>query len=177
MNEEKNSKYQISHPPMLYHGSANRQISEFKPTAKYVRDRAEGPVIFATPEFAFATCFLVETNDSWVNIGRFSENGTNDPLHVIISSRERFVELDHGGAVYSLPPDSFTYDKNLGMGDTEWISKVSVKPTGKQEYRSGLRAMIDAGVRVYFVDTDTFLAIQKAADDGRSILDSLTPET
>lgn len=45
----------------------------------------------------------------------------------------------------------------------------------KEEYESGLRAMLENGVKVYFVDRETFDAIKQSDDHGFEIIQSLTP--
>ena len=62
------------------------------------------------------------------------------------------------------------------MGETEWISTKSVKPTEKEEYESGLEAMLENRVEVYFVDKDTFKRINESEDYGFEILKTLTPK-
>lgn len=177
MSVEHQQSPEIQKPKVLYHASSNRNIEEFEPRNEHTRGASEGPVVFATPNKAFATCFIVDTDDSWVNIGSFSEKkGVRGPLHVIISDQKRFENSDKGGAVYSLPADTFGYEADLGMGDMEWVSKVPVKPIDKQEFEFGLMAMKEAGVEVYFVDKTTFDSINSSSDHGKVIIDTLTPE-
>jgi len=38
----------------------------------------------------------------------------------------------------------------------EWVSKVSVKPTKKEVYSSGVRAMMENGVKVLFITKNVF---------------------
>lgn len=158
-------------PEKLYHASSNRSIEQFVPRADKVRDPAEGPRVFATPDKRMSTVFLVGTDDSWANSGAF-----NGVPYLVISDKERFTKLDQGGAIYHLPSASFENDPEKGLGELEWTSKEAVTPTGKEEHESALDAMVNHGVQVYFVDADTFAAIDGAADHGLSILRSLTSE-
>ncbi len=166
---------ELRKPVVLYHASSNAEIEEFEPRAESVRDKGEGPMVFASPDKAFATCFLVPTDSSWVAIGRYSEPGKKGPWHVVVSDRERFEELDHGGAIYSLPSDSFSTDPTKGVGATEWTSPVAVRPIAKEVIPSGLQAMLGAGVQVYFVDRETFERIKQSDDHGKEIIDGLVP--
>ena len=158
-------------PSVLYHGSSNKEIERFDPSAKKVRDEAEGPKIFATPDKRMASVFIVGVDDSWGNSGQH-----NGVPYMIISDRERFTALDQGGAIYHLPNDTFTTDPNKGLGELEWASSEPVRPTHKEEHESALEAMLNHGVQVYFVDKATYDAIQSAPDHGLSILKTTTSE-
>ena len=157
-------------PRLLYHASPSREIKVFEPRAEQMRDRSEGPVVFATPNKASVSCFIVKTDDSWTQISTFGDVQT-----MIISDLERFEREDHGGAIYELPSDTFIHEIRGGASD-EWTSRVPVKPIGKTEYDSGLEAMIEEGVQVYVVDKPTFQNIYNAKDNGMGILRTLTSE-
>ncbi len=158
-------------PAVLYHASSNKNIEILEPKAESFRDEKEGPVIFATPDKGYASCFLVDTNDSWTQIGRWgSENAT---WNMIISDEERFKKLDVGGAIYELPVDPFHCDINKGTGKSEWVSKISVKPIKKETYESGLKAMLKNGVNVFFVSKKTFHGMKVSKDHGYTILKNL----
>ncbi|MFA5413392.1 MAG: hypothetical protein WC348_02535 [Patescibacteria group bacterium] len=147
-------------PPFLYHASSNRDIKKFEPRAKSTRDPKEGPVIFATPDLALATAFLVsETDDRWSLIGKI-----NDIPYVVIKDKERFLKCDKGGSIYKFNSDSFSFDPHKGMGEDEWVSKKPVAPVEKTEVPSALEAMIENGVQVFFVDEGTFNKIKHSSD-------------
>jgi hypothetical protein len=154
-------------PSIVYHASNNPDIKEFIPRDERARDPSEGPVVFATPDRALASAFLVEDhNDDWMQIGFY-----NDILVIIIcSDRNEFIKKDKGGTLYALPSDSFDFDTNRGMEEREWISHSNVKPVGKNDYPSTLDAMIENGAYVFFVDKKTFNGINKAKDYGANIL-------
>jgi len=160
-------------PQVLYHASPNQDIEVFEPRRERFRDANEGPVVFATPDKAYATMFLVKSNDSWVVQGRFSEAGINGPWHIIISDRERFEQADIGGSIYEFDPGGFEYEPDKNMGSTEWTSKESVTPYRKVDYPSVLQAMIKAGVQVYLVDQHILDQIKSSSDDGYEIIQSL----
>lgn len=147
-------------PKFLYHASANREIETFEPRAKNVRDPEEGPVIFATPDLALATTFLVsETNDSWTQIGKI-----NSTPYMVISDKNLYLKLDKGGSIYKFNSGNFTSHPHKGMGEDEWVSKEPVAPIEKTDIQSALEAMIESGVQVFFVDKATFNEIRHAAD-------------
>ena len=107
MNEiSQEGKQEIEKPPFLYHASANRDVKEFEPRVESYRDVDEGPVVFASPDKAYASMFIVpEIDDSWCQIATHEGVAT-----IVISDEKRFKELDRGGVIYSLPPDEFEND-------------------------------------------------------------------
>ncbi|MDQ5943592.1 MAG: hypothetical protein QG675_360 [Patescibacteria group bacterium] len=160
----------MNKPSVLYHASPNRKIEIFEPRAEHVRDPLEGPVVFATPDIAYASCFIVESDDSWVQI-----SGFNNVRVVVISDRTRFEREDQGGAIYELPSDTFVNEIRGGAKD-EWTSREAVKPITKNVFDSGLDAMLKYAVQVYFVDQETFDHINIADDHGIAILRTLKSE-
>lgn len=158
-------------PPALYHASPSGDITVFTPRAESTRDPNEGPRVFATPSKALATVFVVKTDDSWANSGTIS-----DVPYMIISDRARFDSLDTGGYIYSLPTDTFENDPSKGLGELEWTSAVPVVPTNKEYFKSGLDAMLDAGVQVYFLDAETYARFKSDPDHMAENLNALTSE-
>lgn len=156
----------------LYHASQQRDIEQFEPRQESVRDPEEGAVVFATPDKGYASMFLVRASDSWTRRGKFDRDG---PWHMIISDQQRFRERDEGGTLYRLPSSSFISDPGKNMSKTEWVSRESVRPIDGEQYDSGLQAMLDNGVNVYFVDQATFDAIRQSEDHGHEVLQGLTP--
>lgn len=170
MESERDFIPQPEKPAVLYHASRSGDVAKFEPRIGKRRDEDEGAQIFATPSKAMATIFLVDSDDSWTRSG--SVDGVP---YIIISDRERFETLDHGGYIYSVPSDSFESDPDKGLGELEYTSTESVKPTGSEYLPSALDAMIKSGVKVYFVDTETWAAIQTSDDYGKEILATLEP--
>lgn len=159
----------IDKPEVLYHASRTADIELFEPRAEHTRDEAEGPRVFATPSRALASVFLVETDDSW------TQSGIVDGIpYIIISDEPRFRFIDRGGAIYSLPTDTFECDPDKGLREFEWTSSSPVKPNGVEVIPSALEDMLLCGVKVYFVDRNTFAALENAPDHGREIMDGLT---
>lgn len=152
-------------PTFLYHASQNKDIKIFEPRAESVRDINEGPVVFATPDKVMASVFIVSTNDTWANSGLFGS------VHYFVCGNEnKFRNIDKGGAIYTLPANTFQNDPSKGLGTREWTSKISVEPIKIELYESGLEAMIDMGVQVYFVSQEKFEDIQRSQDHGNEIL-------
>lgn len=157
-------------PQVLFHASRNSEIEVFEPRAEKVRDKNEGPKVFATPSRAMASIFLVPSDDSWVHSGVI-----NDEPYIIISDEERFRSLDNGGTIYSLPNDTFENDPEKGLRELEWTSDKSVTPIDKELVPSALEDMVRNGVKVYFVSKVVFQNIENSPDHGASIMGTLTP--
>lgn len=157
-------------PPVLFHSTNNPDIEVFEPRAEKTRDENEGPHVFATPSRGLAGIFLVESDDSWV------QSGAMDGVpYIIISDEKRYRERDKGGVIYSLPSDSFENDPEKGLRELEWASVQAVAPIGKEVVSSALQDMLAHGVKIFFVDQETYRRIQEAPDEGESIMKSLVP--
>lgn len=170
MESERNFIPKSEKPPVLYHASKNVGIKTFEPRIGKRRDENEGAQVFATPTKAMATIFLVETDDSW------TQSGAMDGVpYIIISDKERFTQLDTGGTIYSLPSDTFETDLEKGLRELEYTSNEAVEPMDAEHFPSALSAMLENGVKVYFVDKETFENIQTADDHGEEIVKNLTP--
>lgn len=170
-NIAENKIEKLEKPPVLYHASAATDIKEVIPQRKTARRDDEGPVVFGAKDLAFATMFIVRADDSWTLKG--IHGGV---YYTVISDEERFRNLDKGGPVYELPNDSFECDRNIGMREYEWQSKDPVKPLAEKNYPSGLGAMIENGVQVYFVDKDTLEKIRETKWKNLEILRGLQSE-
>lgn len=158
-------------PPLLYHGSIAPHLEKLEPRFESWRDKEEGPQVFATPDKRLATIFAGKTKQM-VTSGKFDDT----PYAIILEPREKFVENDKGGYIYTLPSENFECDPQKGLGAGEWTCKVTVKPQGAEKFDSALDAMLDAGVQVYFVHESTHQAILKSEDHGYSILKNLKSE-
>ena len=148
-------------PKILYSASQDRNIDTFKPRVITFRDLDEGPVVFATPDKAYASMFIVRSNDSWTNKGQYQGQ-----YYQVISDEKRYKNLDKGGAIYTFKSDDFETDLTKGMKNKEWISKKPVKPINKEIYESGLEAMEQLEVKIFFVDPDIFLDFRQKLTNG-----------
>lgn len=171
---EKSSEQQHEKPQKLYRGMRERNKEFFDPQENVAkRDLHEDALVFATPDKACATMFLVpEASDSW------TLKGCYDGVWVhVISDEKLYRELDSGGSVYEITDvDDFYCDREKGMKESEWTSQKRVAPSTSEEYDNSVDAMMDNGVQVYFVDENTFLAIATADDKGAHILSTLQSE-
>jgi hypothetical protein len=158
-------------PSVLFHASDRRDISIFEPHNDSVRDAKEGPVVFATPDQAYAAMFIVEADDSWTQRGRFSRQ---ESWHMIIASRERYMLADKGGAIYRLSAESFSSDPTRNLYGTEWTSQAAVRPLDKEVFEAGLAAMRQYGVQVLFVSPNQFDLIKASDDHGEAIFRKLS---
>lgn len=163
-------------PRYLYHASPNRDIDIFEPRAESVRNREEGPRVFAAESPAEVSVFLVDSNDSWSQKSSWRDEEGNKIIVAIYGDKKRFLKNDKGGSIYTLPSNSFAIDEEFSGSSKEWTSKEPVKHLEKTDYESGLEAMLDAGVQVYFVSIEVLKDIQEAEDHGYSILQSLKSE-
>lgn len=82
--------------------------------------------------------------------------------------------MDKGGAIYTLPPDGF--DPAPQVGTDVWVNKNPVIPINKEIVPSALKAMIGAGVQVYFVSEDTFERFRDLPEERQEILKSFVSE-
>ena len=154
-------------PPFLYHSSSNRDLEELKPFQKSWRDKSEGPMVFASDDKRFVSCFLTRTSgklgNPWAQINVYKKTNRPSIYTHIISDEQRFRDLDKGGAIYTVPSKSFFLDTS--KGSTEWTSKDNVKPIKKEIYGSGLDAMIENNVLVYFCNKERFDEIMENVED------------
>jgi hypothetical protein len=133
----------MTSPIFLYHGSTNKNLEKIEPRAVTVRDVNDGQVVFATPSQARASLFIIPSDDSWTN-----KSFVNGVFYHVIADKNKYLENDKGGAIYTLNTDNFVSDER----GKEWVSKVSVKPIDKELFNSGIDAMEKYGVKVVFCD-------------------------
>ncbi len=158
-------------PEFLYHGSAF-DVEVVNPKGEHKREEKENDVVFATPDIAFASMFLSpRSDDSWSDKGKY-----NDVYYIVCGDEKRFKKEDKGGFIYVFPGGSFKCDEEIGMGMSEWISVDSVTPIEKKYFPSGLVAMMENGVQVYFVTRKMLQEIKESEDHGMGILKNIKSE-
>lgn len=167
--EQKEKITTLEKPPLLYHGSAHKELEELKPQGKSHRAE-EGELLYATPDLAIASIFLVD--GAHYGCGKFGEVS----YAWIIANREEFINNDKGGHIYVLSSDSFEINQGRGLGNEEYASKEPVAPIKTLEYPSAIDAMIENGVQVYFIDQETYERMQVSEDHGRTIYSKLESE-
>jgi len=139
----------------FYHASPVRNLISLQPQAKTrPYDFDGGPVVWATPSLPFATEFIVACDDSLTKGGAYGEI-----CYLIIGDRIKYESLDIGGMVYVLSPENFKHFRGH-----EWYSFSPVLPIRKIEYNSGVQAMIENGVQVFFPQPEIFDQIKAGAD-------------
>lgn len=163
---------QRERPKALYHATPIAGLETLEPRARSVRDSVEGPVVFATPDKAYATVFLFQNDGRWTQHGKINRI----PYILIAQDREEFIQGDHGGFIYELSPDGFKSDPNKGMGGDEWTHQGEVQPLVTEKHPSALDAMLESGVQVYFVDQETLKRFQGAGEQDIEVIKGLVSE-
>jgi hypothetical protein len=155
-------------PNVLYHGSPNTAIEILEPREESPGHKLPGKYVFATQHKELAAMFLAPK----VAPMQMSQFGSQ---YILIAqcTDQTYKSADQGGAIYELPPITFQQGPT-DMPDIEWFSNTSVKPSNKEAFITSLDAMQKCDVKVYFVDADTYNAIQKAEDHGWDVLQSLS---
>ena len=176
LNTECPKSSETEKPPYLFHASSNRNVKEFEPRAESIRHPDEGPAVFAAETPEEVSVFLVPSNDSWSQKSAWRDEQGNRTSVSIYADRDRFEKNDRGGSIYQLPSDTFNLDEKFSGSSKEWTSKEPVKPHEKKDYSFGLQAMMDFGVRVYFVTKEQLLKIQQSEDHGYNFLQTLESE-
>jgi len=155
-------------PAQMYHASTNREVTEFQPKNEFPRYGSEENLVFGTAYKEVAAMFLVPRTISTV-ISKYDD----ECVVFVDCTKEEFDTEDKGGAIYALPSDTFNTNESIGMGNTEWVSKESVKPISKQVYATAIYALRENKVRIYFLAKDVFLKVQANPSCGREIAKEL----
>lgn len=142
------------------HKLHNYNLIQLQPNSIHRRDKDEGGQVFATPSIALASCFLFRWDDSWVNLSTLTSKQQSRVV-LIIGDKERFLQQDKGGSIYLVPPQTFKFDPNKGLGCYEGVSPTPVTPYGQINFDSALHAMATLGVEIYFVTAQQFAALQQ----------------
>jgi len=140
----------LLHPHILFHGSPHQDLTMITPHRLDTRGHGH-PIIFASHHIAMASLFMLKHKGKFA-CGRLPSGDiffmTNDKRQCILD--------DQGGAIYLLPSDSFFCEPYESLGLDEWISYGSVKPLTKFSFPSAIDAMLAMGVKIYFVDDNTY---------------------
>ncbi len=153
-------------PEKLFHASPSTNVVEFEPRNEHPRYPGEPSAIFATPHQELAAMFLSPRNIR-TEIGVY---GDRYAIFINCSLKE-YSKQDKGGAIYTLPADTFETDTIHGMGSVEWYSRVPVKPITKVKYQTSLDAMDEFKVDRFFVDGDTFEKISTNPSDALKLVE------
>jgi len=134
---------------ILYHASPEKNLELIEPRPTLSNDKYIGDYVFATANRLLAVMYLatkgvatlMDVENSWI---------------AICCNEGEYIANDKGGAIYTLPMNSFIETPQTSLNDYEFVSTRAVRPTSKIEYTSTLQAMIDGDITVFFVDEPTF---------------------
>ncbi|CAN5625949.1 hypothetical protein BH23PAT2_BH23PAT2_02560 [soil metagenome] len=136
---------------MLYHASTNKDLTSLEPKRTLSRDVYIGDYVFATSDYRLAAMYLVTRGRPiLLNVKE------SIPRIVICSNAKEYIESDTGGAIYTLPGETFHKTPQEGLEDSELVSEVAVKTVSKKVYETSLAALKEAGVEIYFVGEEQF---------------------
>ncbi|MBP6856247.1 MAG: hypothetical protein KBC42_02110 [Candidatus Pacebacteria bacterium] len=155
MEQVHTNENKIEKPPMLYHGSSNKNIEEFEPRPTTFNHSIKDNFIVATPYYKKALPYLFDgeingERKSW-NSGVF---GDGEIFAVIPVSEEDFRRNDKGGAIYKMSPEFF--DSSEDRKEYEWFSTVPVKPLEVEIFESILETWKDEGINAYFLTEEQY---------------------
>lgn len=151
----------------LYHASENPDIEALEPRAIGKRDPQDNARVYATDDEAYASMFLVKSDDSWTFKFGLEDEGLEAHWFICISDKDRYLEKDKGGIIYSLPKEQFIPVPDCST--PEWISLQPVNITGKKFYASGIDAMLKHNVQVYFTSPNQFQAIRETKNSQKRL--------
>jgi hypothetical protein len=157
----------MSSPEFLYRGTPRKDVDQFTPKELVKVNGEDKLVVSATPDKTSATKFIVPTEGLGVKMGIL------DGIHYYLCADEdKFRGLDQGGAVYAISPQGFA----LSDIPDVWVNLNSVRPISKEEFLSGLTAMVAAGVIVRFVSTEMLEGPDKHSENYTERLRELLSE-
>lgn len=154
---------------VLYHASPDKSLTIINPRKTLSKNDYIGDYVFATSNKKLAVMYLATKGNA-----TYMEPQAKQPYIVISSDSNKYLATDRGGAVYSVSANSFEKTPQTGLEDYEMVTKNSVKPIGKEVYKTSVEAMRKYGIEIYFVDWPKFNEIIKAKDKDR-ILVSIEP--
>ena len=156
----------MDRPEFLFRGTPRKDVDLFVPkeTVSFIPTK----VVSASSERIVATKFIVPTENLPVALGAIK-----DMHYYLCADEQAFRRADRGGAIYTLPSVGFTYSPEVGYA--AWTNPNPVRPLSKEEIPSALKAMISAGVYVYFVYPEILVQFKQQKDLRFQLLQSLTP--
>ena len=110
----------IEKPPVLYHGSGNRNIKVFEPRENTrQKDGEKKEFVFATDSFVKALPYMFNSEER--NFSYSSGERKGVVFAVFPLTEQELRDRDKGGAVYDLPSDEFSEGDGY-----EWASENPV---------------------------------------------------
>jgi hypothetical protein len=136
---------------ILYHASDKNNLDVISPKPTLSRDVHIGDYVFATENEILAKMYLANKG-----LAILMEPDEKQPTIVICSDKESYIKNDIGGTIYELNDESFIESPQKELSSYEKVSTEPVKPITKNKHESSLKAMKEAGIKIYFVDEKTF---------------------
>ncbi len=153
-------------PEQVFHGSPNAELDELLP--RDAPERNEPPRVYASPSIEVA---LFSTLNRQTGVGGGIVNG--DRYVYLTEPREAYIAREAPACIYALPGAPFRTNASLGLGRLELVSEQAVTPLGKTVIAHPLQALIDAGIRVYFVTDEVAQRIKHAQNTSPETLQRL----
>jgi hypothetical protein len=154
----------IPRPHQFYHVSQNGSIDEFVPLpSKRLKDEPDS--VFAATTRSVAAMFGIKSD--------YTKSGSYDggkTWTIIVGDAKKFLEDDKGCYMYTLPPEDFTVNPDLGLGLAEWTCPKAVKPTKMQHFDSAIEIMLDSGVNIIPVSSEEMAKLRDPQIDDLSVL-------
>lgn len=144
-------------PKILYHGSWNKEIEEFEPR---IAQQDPEPRVYASHDVLTALLFMPKYN-GYMSVGDFGTETERRHYIIFTESKEKVLNQDGGGAVYSLPSETFEKNPLVNGGEWEWYSTVPVKPVDKQVFNSWIHEFKKRGISIFFFEEPKFHEFEK----------------
>ncbi|MBI2029493.1 hypothetical protein HYT02_03705 [Candidatus Gottesmanbacteria bacterium] len=159
----------MSRPDFLYRGTPNKDTTQFTPKELVGLSSSARLVVSATSDRNVATKFIVPMEG--LNI----KTGFIDGISYYLCADETvFRQTDKGGAIHTFA--SYGFELISYQSVDIWVNPNPVNSISKEVVSSGLTAMIDAGIQVYFVTPDTLELFNNSPDRRLDILKELVSE-
>lgn len=155
----------------LYHASPIKNLKIIEPQRTLSKDLYIGDFVFATPSKAMAAMYLAPKAAGTILINAFN----SEPYAIVNSNPEDFKKVDTGGSIYVVDSELFETSPQVGLEETELVSKLAVKPVAEEYYKTSLEAMQKFSVKLFFAEGKLFEDIMYAEDHGLKILSKLQP--
>jgi hypothetical protein len=136
---------------LLYHASANPNLSVLKPQRTLSKDKYVGDFVFATPDKLLSVMYLTPKG-----YGSIMDTESDAPNILICGNEAEVRSKDRGGAIYSVDASKFHETPQKELTAHELVSDKPVTPISKEVYKSSFDALEKLGVRIEFIDQATF---------------------
>jgi hypothetical protein len=141
---------------MLYHASANQSLGVIEPQQTLSKDKYIGDYVFATADKVLATMYLIPKG-----YGSIMHPEENPPRIQICADETEIRSKDNDGALYYLDASSFDESPQTELSEYEMASDKAVRPISKEVFRSSFDALDKMGIKIEFIDQQTFNRLAK----------------